>query len=78
MMGNVALFKDLGLEHRKVPSTVASWLGPIENSYLYLLAQALRDRRADQKVRDGTMWIIDNIYLPRPVQRELRALSSQT
>jgi len=75
LLGNVAFYESLEPEHLRIPGTVASWLGPLENSYLFLLAEALRDGRVNQVVRDGTLWIIDNILLPPPVRDELRRLA---
>lgn len=75
LTGNVAFVEELPPEYHMIPGTVAPRLGPMENSYLYLVAEALRSGEASQDVHDGTIWIVDNIYLPTSTRDELRRLA---
>ena len=52
-----------------MPPSVVHWLGQFENSYLFLLWEAIRKRNADEITKAGTRWLTSHVYLPRDVKR---------
>jgi hypothetical protein len=54
------------------PNTIAPQLGPMENSYLFLLWEYLTEEnvRKDPYLLDGVKWFLNHIYIAKDARKE--------